>query len=135
MLKYLLDTDTCIYTIKRKPVHLKRMFNAHIGQLCISSITWGELITGAEKSNQVQRNLQDLEGFAARLEILDFDRNAATHFGQIRAELARTGESIGAYDSMIAGHARSAGLIVVTNNQREFNRVNGLRVENWVDIQ
>lgn len=135
MLKYLLDTDTCIYTIKRKPVHLKRMFNAHIGQLGISSITWGELITGAEKSNQVQRNLQDLEGFAARLEILDFDRNAATHFGQIRAELARTGESIGAYDSMIAGHARSAGLIVVTNNQSEFNRVNGLRVENWVDIQ
>lgn len=135
MLKYLLDTDTCIYTIKRKPVHLKRMFNAHIGQLGISSITWGELITGAEKSNQVQRNLQDLEGFAARLEILDFDRNAASHFGQIRAELARTGESIGAYDSMIAGHARSAGLIVVTNNQSEFNRVNGLRVENWVDIQ
>lgn len=135
MLKYLLDTDTCIYTIKRKPVHLKRMFNAHIGQLGISSITWGELITGAEKSNQVQRNLQDLEGFAARLEILDFDRNAASHFGQIRAELARTGESIGAYDSMLAGHARSAGLIVVTNNQSEFNRVNGLRVENWVDIQ
>jgi tRNA(fMet)-specific endonuclease VapC len=135
MLKYLLDTDTCIYTIKRKPAHLKRMFNAHIGQLGISSVTWGELITGAEKSKQVQRNLQDLESFAARLEILDFDRNAAAHFGQIRAELERTGESIGAYDSMIAGHARSAGLIVVTNNQKEFKRVDGLRVENWVDVE
>ena len=128
----MLDTDTCIYTIKRKPAHLKRMFNAHIGQLCISSVTWGELIRGAEKSVQVERNLRELEGFAARLEILDFDKYAATHFGEVRVELEKLGKTIGSYDVMIAGHARSLGLIVVTNNEREFQRVTGLRVENWV---
>ena len=128
----MLDTDTCIYTIKRKPAHLKRMFNAHIGQLCISSVTWGELIRGAEKSEQVERNLRELEGFAARLEVLDFDKYAATHFGEVRAELERAGQTIGAYDVMIAGHARSLGLIAVTNNLSEFQRVSGLRVENWV---
>ena len=76
----MLDTDTAIFTIKRKPVHIKRIFNANIGQLCISAVTGGELICGAEKSEQVQRNLLDLEGFSARLEILPFDEQASTHF-------------------------------------------------------
>lgn len=133
MIKYMLDTDTCIFTIKRKPTHLKRLFNAHIGQLCISSVTWGELICGAEKSQQVERNLNDIEGFAARLEILPFDEPAARHFGQVKAELERQGNPIGAYDMMIAGHGRSQGLILVTNNGREFKRVDGLRVENWIE--
>jgi tRNA(fMet)-specific endonuclease VapC len=133
MIKYMLDTDTCIFTIKRKPAHLKRLFNAHIGQLCISSVTWGELICGAEKSQQVERNLNNIEGFAARLEILHFDEPAARHFGQVKAELEQQGNTIGAYDMMIAGHARSQGFIVVTNNGREFKRVNGLRVENWIE--
>lgn len=132
MLKYMLDTDMCIYTIKRKPVHIKRLFNAHIGQLCISSVTWGELVRGAEKSAHVSRNLMDLEGFAARLDVLDFTMESATHFGQIRAELELSGESIGAYDLMIAGHARSRGLVLVTNNMNEFKRVDGLRCENWL---
>lgn len=132
MLKYMLDTDICIYTIKRKPAHLKRLFNAHIGQLCISSVTWGELIRGAEKSQQVAHNLAVIEGFAARLEILDFDRSAAQHFGEIRANLEKRGTPIGGYDVMIAGHARSSGLILVTNNEAEFNRVEGLRVQNWL---
>ena len=122
MLKYMLDTDTCIYTIKRKPAHLKRMFNAHIGQICISSITWHELVRGAEKSAQVERNLTDINGFAARLEMLDFDRHAAQQSGEIRASLEKNGQSIGSYDVMIAGHARGLGLIVVTNNLREFQR-------------
>ena len=132
MLKYMLDTDTCIYTIKRKPPHIKRMFNAHIGQLCISCVTWGELVRGAEKSEQVTRNLNDIEGFGARLEILDFTMESATHFGQVRAELELSGQTIGAYDLMIAGHARSLGLILVTNNIDEFRRVDGLRSENWL---
>ena len=132
MLKYMLDTDICIYTIKRRPAHLKRLFNAHIGQLCISSVTWGELVRGAEKSAQVERNLTVIEGFAARLEVLDFGKHAATHFGSVRAELERTGQPIGAYDMMIAGHARSTGLILVTNNLKEFQRVDGLRTENWL---
>jgi tRNA(fMet)-specific endonuclease VapC len=133
MLKYLLDTDICIFTIKRKPAHLKRLFNSHIGQLCISSVTWGELVSGAEKSQQIERNLLDIEGFAARLSVLDFDAEAATQFGQIKAALEKRGDVIGPYDMMIAGHARSQGLILVTNNEREFLRVEGLRVENWLN--
>jgi tRNA(fMet)-specific endonuclease VapC len=132
MLKYMLDTDICIYTINRKPAHLKRLFNAHIGQLCISSVTWGELICGAEKSQEIERNLHQLEGFSARLEILKFGEHESTQFGQVKAILEKKGEPIGSYDMMIAGHARSAGLVLVTNNQREFSRVEGLRLENWV---
>ncbi len=132
MIKYLLDTDTCIYTIKRKPAHLKRLFNAHIGQLAISSVTWGELVYGAEKSQNTSENLNQINGFGARLEILPFGEDEASQFGQIKAELENKGKPIGAYDMMIAGHARSLGLIVVTNNLREYKYVDGIRVENWV---
>jgi len=132
MIKYMLDTDTCIYTINRKPAHLKRLFNAHIGQMCISSVTWGELICGAEKSASVERNLDQLQGFAARLEIFHFGEHEARQFGQIKAELELAGKTIGSYDMMIAGHARSLGLVLVTNNQREFKKVKGLRLENWI---
>lgn len=128
----MLDTDTCIYTIKRKPAHIKRLFNANIGRLCISSVTWGELIYGAEKSNDPAANLGQLEGFAARLDIFPFGDNEAKQFGQIRSELETKGNLIGPYDMMIAGHARSQGLVLVTNNLREFKKVDGLRVENWV---
>ena len=92
----------------------------------------GERIYGAEKSAQIARNLADVEALAARMEVLPYDSYAAVHFGQIRAELAKAGKLIGPYDLMIAGHARSQGLILVTNNLREFKRVRGLRVENWV---
>lgn len=129
----MLDTDMCIFTITRKPAHIKRMFNMHIGQLCISAVTWGELICGAEKSEQVAKNLATLDGFAARLEVLPFDKQASRQFGQVKAELELQGQKIGSYDTMIAGHARSQGLIVVTNNMREFKRVEGLRVVNWFE--
>ena len=132
MIKYMLDTDMCIYTIKRKPAHLKRLFNAHIGQIAISSVTWGELIYGAEKSNNVEGNLSQIEGFGARLEILSFGELEARQFAQVKSELEFKGKPIGAYDMMIAGHARSQGFILVTNNVREFKRVEGIRVENWV---
>ena len=133
MLKYMLDTDMCIFTITRKPAHIKRMFNTHIGQLCISAVTWGELICGAEKSEQVENNLATLDGFAARLEVLPFDKQASRQFGQVKAELELQGQKIGSYDAMIAGHARSQGLIVVTNNVREFKRVEGVRIVNWLE--
>jgi len=133
VLKYMLDTDMCIFTITRKPAHIKRMFNTHIGQLCISAVTWGELICGAEKSEQVEKNLATLDGFAARLEVLPFDKQASRQFGQVKAELELQGQKIGSYDTMIAGHARSKGLIVVTNNVREFKRVEGVRVVNWLE--
>jgi tRNA(fMet)-specific endonuclease VapC len=129
----MLDTDMCIFTITRKPAHIKRMFNTHIGQMCISAVTWGELICGAEKSEQVEKNLATLDGFAARLEVLPFDKQASRQFGQVKAELELQGQKIGSYDTMIAGHARSKGLIVVTNNVREFKRVEGVRVVNWLE--
>ena len=132
MLKYLLDTNIIIYTIKRRPAEVRRAFKQHEGQLAISSVTWGELVFGAERSQQTENNLADIEGLAARLEILPFDPLAATHFGQIRAELYKQGTPIGPYYMMIAAQARSSGLILVTNISREFERVTGLRLENWV---
>lgn len=132
MLKYLLDTNIAIYVIKNRPQVARERFTRHQGQIAISTITLMELVYGAEKSSQPERNLRDIEGLAARLTVLPYDEAAATHTGQIRAELARSGTPIGPYDQMIAGHARARGLIVVTHNGREFERVPGLRVENWI---
>lgn len=132
MLKYMLDTNIVIYTIKNRPLKVRKIFKSHSGQMAISTVTLGELIYGAEKSTQPERNLNDVDGMAARLEVLPFDEAAAVHFGQVRAELMRAGTPMGPYDQMIAGHARSTGLILVTNNVDEFERVPGLRVENWV---
>ena len=131
MLKYMLDTNICIFTVKNRPQQVREAFNRHHGQLCISSISLMELIYGAERSAMPERNLSVIEGFSARLEVLNYDQAAATHTGQLRAELARSGTPIGPYDQLIAGHARSQGLILVTNDRREFDRVPGLRVEDW----
>ncbi|WP_241086005.1 type II toxin-antitoxin system tRNA(fMet)-specific endonuclease VapC [Candidatus Vondammii sp. HM_W22] len=132
MLKYLLDTNIVIYTMKNRPATVREVFNANEGQLAVSSVTLMELFYGAEKSSNPAKNTRTIETFAARLEILDYDSAAAQHTGQIRAELAKAGRPIGPYDQMIAGHARSLGLIVVSNNVGEFERVPGLRLENWV---
>ena len=121
-----------IYTIKNRPDQVRETFKQHQDQMCISTVTWGELIYGAEKSSHPERNLADIEQMAARLEIAPFETLAAAHFGQLRAELYRIGKPIGPYDMMIAGHARSMGFILVTNNLKEFERVPGLRVEIWV---
>ena len=129
MIKYMLDTDISIYTIKRKPLELRRQFNIHSGEICISTVTLGELVFGAENSKKRQFNLSSLEGFTARLEIISYDELAAHHFGQLRQELK--GNKIGAYDFMIAAHARNLGLTLVTNNTKEFERIDGLRIENW----
>jgi tRNA(fMet)-specific endonuclease VapC len=131
MLKYMLDTDIAIYTIKNRPSEVRAGFKAHDGQMCISSVTLMELIYGAEASAAVDRNLRDVEGFAARLEVLAFDEHAAAHTGQLRAELKRAGRPIGPYDEMIAGHARSRALVVVTNNTMQFEHVAGIRLANW----
>jgi len=133
MLKYMLDTNIVIYTIKNKPDKVRRAFLKHDGQMSISSITLMELIYGAEKSAKPEENLRVIEGFTARLEVLDYDDAAAIHTGQLRAYLAKQGQPIGPYDQMIAGHARALGLVLVTNNLKEFSRVSGLRLENWAD--
>ena len=132
MLAYMLDTNICIYVMKTYPPHLRDKFNALAEQLCMSSITLGELCYGVEKSARPTENRQALDQFTARLDVLSFDDKAAAHYGQLRAELERAGTPCGAHDMQIGAHARSEGLIVVTNNVREFARMPGLRVENWV---
>ena len=132
MLKYMLDTNIVIYTMKNRPDSVRERFKKHHGRMCISSITYMELVYGAERSSNPDRNLTSLEGFVARMDVLSLDDSAAMHAGQIRAELARLGMPIGPYDQLIAGHARSQGLVLVTNNEKEFARVPGLRTENWV---
>ena len=132
MLKYMLDTNIVIYTIKNRPEKARKAFNKHAGQICISAVTWAELVYSAERSASPDRNLADIEGLAARLDIVPFNDQAGTHFGQVRAELYRIGKPLAPYDMMIAGHARALALILVTNNMKEFKRVSGLRLENWV---
>lgn len=132
MLKYMLDTNIVIHVIKRRPLEMLATFNQHAGQMCISAITLAELMHGAEKSEQQERNLRRVEDFVSRLEVLPYADRAAAHFGQIRADLERKGMTIGINDLHIAGHARSEGLILVSNNLREFERVDALRLESWV---
>ena len=133
MLKYLLDTNIVIYTMKNRPQLVKERFQKHEGEICISAVTLGELVFGAEHSQQVERNLTDIEALVARLEVLSLDSKAAYHFGQIRAALYTIGQPIGPYDMLIAGHARASGLILVTNNINEFEWVPGLMLENWTE--
>src|ERR1700694_4183162 len=132
MLTYMLDTNICIHVMKNYPHNLREKFNALAEQLCISSITLGELHYGAERSARRADNLTAIEHFVARLDVLAFEAKAAMHYGQLRAELERAGTPCGPHDMQIGGHARSIELIVVTNNLREFSRMPGVRVEDWV---
>lgn len=132
MLKYLLDTNIVIYVIKRRPLQVLTLFNQHAGRMAMSTITLAELYHGAEKSQMVAQNLQVIEDFASRLEVLPYSHHAAQHYGAIRSALEKNGQPIGINDLHIAAHARSQGLVMVTNNHREFARVPGLLVENWV---
>ena len=132
MLEYMLDTNICIYVIKNRPAALRERFDQLAEALCISVITLGELLYGVEKSARRTENLPAVEQFTARLEVVPFSPRAAAHFGQIRAELAKLGTLCGAYDMLIGAHARSEGLMLVTNNVRGFQRIPGLLVVNWV---
>ena len=132
MLEYMLDTNICIYVMKDRPPAMRERFDAASERLCISSITLAELHYGAEKSARRLQNLEAISAFVARLEVLDFSPTAAAHHGQLRAEMERAGQPAGPYDMLIGAHARSEGLTVVTNNTREFVRMPGVRVENWV---
>ena len=131
MLKYMLDTNIVIYTMKNKPASVRAAFKKHDGRMCISSITYTELVYGAERSSNPERNLRSLERFVARMDVLPLGDSTAGHAEQIHAELAKLGMPIGPYGQLIAGHARSMGLVLVTNNEKEFSRVSGLRIENW----
>jgi len=132
-MKYMLDTNICIYLIKQQPMEVIDKFQGIIpGEIAISSVTVAEMMYGVGKSQHKERNKSALESFLAPLEIVDFDFKAAQHYGVMRAYLGKMGTPIGAYDLMIAAHALSLGLILVTNNEREFQRIPDLIVENWV---
>lgn len=132
MLRYLLDTNIVIYVLKRRPVEVLATFNDNASRMAISSITLAELLHGAEKSSRVSENLAVVEDFCSRLDVLPYGPKAAQHYGAIRAALEKRGQPIGVNDIHIAAHARSEGLVLVTNNVGEFVRVPGLEVENWV---
>ena len=129
MLRYMLDTNIAIYIIKRRPPEALAQFNRATGRMCTSTVTPAELMHGVEKSARPEHNLKQVEDFVSRLEVVDYDARVAAHYGEIRNDLERKDMTLGVNDLHIAGHARSAGLILVTNNLKEFERVNGLRVE------
>ena len=128
---YMLDTNICIYVIKNRPAHVLQKFNKHHGEMCISSITASELYYGAAKSG-VPRHFKDVETFIARIEVLPIASFDAEVAGRIRADLAGKGTPIGPYDTLIAGSAMATNMILVTNNIKEFERVDGLELENWI---
>jgi len=132
MLKYLLDTNIVIYVLKRRPKEVLNVFNANASRMAISSITLSELMYGAEKSLNTDKNLEAVEEFVSHLEVLPYDAKASQHYGQIKAALEKKGQIIGENDIHIAAHAISHGLILVSNNVREFKRVPNLALENWV---
>ena len=131
--RYLLDTNICIYIQRQKPGEvLVRFQKLKPGDAAISVITWGELLYGAEKSHQRKRALQLLEEFKTFVPVLPMPENAGKTYGSIRAKLESKGGPIGNNDMWIAAHAIAAALTIVTNNEREFQRVPGLKVQNWV---
>jgi tRNA(fMet)-specific endonuclease VapC len=132
MLRYMLDTDICIFIIRNRPPEVRHKFRELADELCISTVTAGELFYGVERSARRIENRRAVEEFMGNLTVLPFTMRGAAHFAQLRAELTRAGVVCGPYDMLIAGHARSEDLTVVTNNVREFGWIPGLQVENWV---
>lgn len=131
-MKYMLDTNICIYVMKNRPNNVIKKFLSHDPEeLCISAITYAELMHGVEKSMAVERNRIALSLFLSPITIIDFDMRAAEEYGKIRSDLEKRGTPIGPMDTLIAGHAKSRDLILVTNNTKEFDRVVGLSVEDW----
>jgi len=133
-MKYLLDTNICIYLIKNKPTSVITKFNEHsVGDIGVSTITVAELTYGVNKSQRQAQNQEALLQFLSPLISSEFDANAAFSYGQIRAELESQGSPIGSLDTLIAGHAVSLGVTLVTNKEKEFRKVPKLAVENWVE--
>ena len=132
-MKYMLDTNVCIYLIKRKPVPvLERFKQADVSEISISSITLSEMFYGVSKSSKPEQNFMALTQFVAPLEILPFGGEAAQYYGELRAHLEKEGTPIGSLDMLIAAHALSIAGILATNNEKEFKRVPNLNIENWV---
>jgi tRNA(fMet)-specific endonuclease VapC len=132
MTQYMLDSSFCIDVMRDKTQALRERFREEWENLCTSSIVLQELLYGAERSARPAFNRLKVEDFVTRLRVYEFDAEAADHAAQIRANLANRGCQIGAYDALIAGHARSLNLPLITGNLKEFVRVEGLRCEDWL---
>ena len=132
-MKYLIDTNICIYIIKRKPPEvIARFIDLDIGDIAISSVSTSELYYGASKSQRVEENTKALNDFLMPIKVVSYNEASSVIYGEIRATLEKQGQVIGGMDMMIAAHALSLGVPLVTNNTKEFQRVEGLTVENWV---
>jgi len=130
---FLIDTNICIYIINDHPPEVVQKFREiGVGNICISSITVSELQYGAYKSKQIKKNLKRLDEFLRPFEILAYDETASNYYGKIRSDLENQGNVIGPLDMLIAAHALSENLTLITNNEKEFNRVKSLKVKNWV---
>ena len=133
-MRYMLDTNICIYAIKHKPEQVFMRLKEHEPiDICISSVTYAELVHGVEKSKAIEKNRVALALLLANIEIMNFDSLAAESYGKIRADLEKAGTPIGPLDMMIAGHAKALGYTVVTNNTKEFERVKGLKLLYWTE--
>jgi tRNA(fMet)-specific endonuclease VapC len=131
-MKYLLDTNICIYLIKQRPPKVLNHFKAHtVGDIGISSITLAELRCGVSKSRHIEKNRQALDEFILPLEIADFDEKAAREYGTVRAGLERAGKPAGSMDMLIGAHAFALGATLVTNNTKEFKRIKNLKIVDW----
>ena len=131
-MKYLIDTNICIYIINRRPPEVISKFKrTDLGMIGISTITLSELQYGVSKSKHKNQNSERLEEFLAPFEILPYDQKASTIYGTIRSELEKQGQIIGPLDLLIAAHAISKGLTLITNNEKEFNRIKFLKIANW----
>lgn len=132
MKRYMLDTDMCSYIIKEHPESVRQRFQTlAMEQLCVSVVTYAELIYGVERSSSKRINRPIIEDFVRHLDVMNWDTEAADHYGVIRAELEAAGTPIGAMDMMIAAHAKSIKAVLVTNNQKHFTTVKGLKIDNW----
>jgi len=132
MIHYMLDTDICSYIIREKPIEVLEHFETlKMDQLCISVVTYAELIYGVEHSSSKKINRSIVDQFVKHLSVINWDKKAAEHYGNIRVFFQVKGNVIGAMDMMIAAHARSQKMILVTNNEKHFKRVPKLKVENW----
>ena len=133
-MRYMLDTNICIYMIKHRPSHvIQKFIEQEPDDVCISSITYAELAHGVEKSQAKEKNRLALTIMLSEIQILPFDDLAAQVYGVIKADLQRKGTPIGPLDTLIAAHAKSLDLMLVTNNTKEFERVDGLKLDNWME--
>ena len=133
MIRYMLDTDICSYIMREKPLHVFERFDAlEMSQFCISVITYAEFMYGIAYSSNPEETAVVVDRFVEHVSVIPWDRPAAERYGKIRASLQAAGNIIGAMDMMIAAHALSCDMVLVTNNEKHFKRVQGLRVENWV---